>query len=399
LHLGGRECTKASLDQRNHLEAQMFKQPAPRSVRLAIRSALVLVYTLLLLPSAAMARPAQSHASTDNPLPGGLVVVIENKPQQNAGLDLRALNNPFISGVALQIRWRDIEPVQGKPDWSKLDQLFAAAESSKKWVQLLVFPGFFSPPWAMEGAQIAMFAIQYGPGKGTLERLPLPWDRVYLGHWFDFLKQLSAKYGKSPAFRVVAAAGPTSVSAEFTLPDTPEDVQRWRSVGYTPSKYIAAWREVFRVYEADFPNQYVSLSLGFGLNIDEQGKRDARGRKPTKDAIIEEAIAVFGRRFALQNSNLDGNPEPNHGPHGVPLVISYNGRVVTGFQLRTSCVRNSGNMGAEGDPPLALKKSINRGMEPNDAGHRINYLEIYEPDVLADEMQSVLRYGASLFAR
>jgi hypothetical protein len=54
-------------------------------------------------------------------------------------------------------------------------------------------------------------------------------------------------------------------------------------------------------------------------------------------------------------------------------------------------------MGAEGDPPLALKKSINRGMEPNSAGHRVNYLEIYEPDVLADDMQPVLRYGASLF--
>jgi hypothetical protein len=82
----------------------------------------------------------------------------------------------------LQIRWRDIEPVQGAPDWAKLDQLFAAADSSKKWVQLLIFPGFFSPPWALEGAQSATFAIQYGPGKGTRERLPLPWDRVYLGH-------------------------------------------------------------------------------------------------------------------------------------------------------------------------------------------------------------------------
>jgi hypothetical protein len=61
--------------------------------------------------------------------PTGLVVVIENKPQQDR-LDLQPLENPSISGVALQIRWRDIEPVQGKPDWSKLDQLFAAAESS-----------------------------------------------------------------------------------------------------------------------------------------------------------------------------------------------------------------------------------------------------------------------------
>ena len=58
-------------------------------------------------------------------------MVIENKPQENR-LNLRVLNNPYISGVALQIRWRDLEPAEGSPDWSKLDQLFAAAETSKK---------------------------------------------------------------------------------------------------------------------------------------------------------------------------------------------------------------------------------------------------------------------------
>ena len=74
---------------------------------------------------------------------------------------------------------------------------------------------------------------------------------------------------------------------------------------------------------------------------------------------------------------------------------------MTGFQLRTSCERNSGDMGAEGDPPLALKRANNKGPQLNNAGYYItfSYLEIYEPDVLADEMQPVLRYGASLFTR
>lgn len=31
-------------------------------------------------------------------------------------------------------------------------------------------------------------------------------------------------------------------------------------------------------------------------------------------------------------------------------------------------------------------------------GQHVNYLEIYEPDVLAAEMQPVLKYAASLFA-
>ncbi len=366
--------------------------PGPASRTLPIT--LVLLTIAALFPHAVSPAPARSPAITASP--NGLVVVIENKPQQ-AQLNLQALNNPLISGVALQIRWRDLEPVQGKPEWAKLDQLFAAAESSHKWVQLLIFPGFWSPDWAMQGAQTLLFPIQYGPGKGTVMKLPLPWDRVYLSRWFDFLKLLSARYGNSPAFRVAAAVGPTSVSAEFTLPNQPEEIQKWVAIGYTPHKYLDAWHQTFQVYASNFPNQYVSLSMGFGLNIDDRGKRDPRAGKPTKEAVIDDAMRILGHRFVLQNSNLDGNPEKERGPNNIQLVISYNGRLITGFQLRTSCLHNSGNMGAEGDPPLALRKSIERGTQPNAAGHRINYLEIYEPDVLADVMQPVLQYAAPLF--
>ena len=92
-------------------------------------------------------------ASTGDTIPSGLAVVLPSGEKHYQSMNLQVLNNPFMSGVAVQINWRDIEPVQGKPDWSKLDALFAAAESSKKWVQLTIFPGFFSPAWALEGAQ------------------------------------------------------------------------------------------------------------------------------------------------------------------------------------------------------------------------------------------------------
>jgi hypothetical protein len=55
-------------------------------------------------------------------------------------------------------------------------------------------------------------------------------------------------------------------------------------------------------------------------------------------------------------------------------------------------------MGAEGDPPKALKKSIDLALEPNKAGQHVNYLEIYEPDLLADDMQPEVRDAASVFA-
>jgi hypothetical protein len=81
-------------------------------------------------------------------------------------------------------------------------------------------------------------------------------------------------------------------------------------------------------------------------------------------------MGALGQRFVLQFSNLDGP-----GPRAVPFVVSYNGRVITGLQLRTSSERKSGDMGPKGNPPLALKKSSDIGMQPNAGGQRVNYLK------------------------
>jgi hypothetical protein len=371
-------------------------------------SVALLAFMLLLtqLPTAAMVRPAQPPTSTGQPSPSGLVAVIKDVPQ-NASLDLQALSNPYISGVALQIHWSDIEPVEGKPDWSKLDALFAAAESSKKWVQLFIFAGFFTPAWALQGVQTDRFPLQYGPGHGAVETLPMPWDTVYLNRWFAFLKLLSNRYETSPAFRVIAVVGPTSVSDEFTLPNSVQDLKKWQNDGYTPSKYIEASRQAFQVYAADFPDQYVSLSVGRGgdgLNINDQGKIDHGESLRTRQAIVDEAMSLVGRRFALQLNDVHAGPDPYpQGPTSQTedqFVIGYIGRVVTGFQMGGGMEGAIGSqkMGAPGNPPLALRKSIDLALEPDTAGRHVDFVEIYEPDVLPADMQPVLRYGASKFA-
>jgi hypothetical protein len=350
-------------------------------------------------PQASAAGTARPCASTDDSLPRGLVVVLPPGKQRDPASDLQALNNPLISGVAAQIDWRDIEPVQGNPDWSKLDALFAAAEKTGKWVQLLIFPGFFSPGWALEGAESDQFTIQYGPDHGEATKLPMPWDRVYLGRWFAFLKLLSDRYGQSPALRLIGAAGPTSVSAEMSLPVKPEAVQKWLAHGYTPRKYLEAWEKVFHVYADDFPNQCVSLSAP-GLPILEQGKViDASAHMRARQEIIERAMGVLGRRLAIQWSDLHAGQARVEAPDQTSLMIDYSGRVITGLQMRTSAENSSGVMGAEGNPPLALRKSIEKGMQRNKSGQHVTYLEIYEPDVLASKMQPELRYAASLFQR
>jgi hypothetical protein len=311
------------------------------------------------------------------------------------------LNNPFVSGVSVQINWRDIEPVQGKPDWSKLDALFAAAISSQKWVQLDIFPGFFSPEWALAGAKIDWFRVPYGPEHDTVAKLPMPWDPVYLDRWFAFVKQVSERYGESPAFRMIAAAGPTSVSSEMTLPSySPATVRKWLSDGYTPAKYLGAWEKTFHFYADSFPNQCVSVAAP-GLPILERGKSGRPARLRAKQDIVERAVKVLGRRLAIQSNDLHAGHAPVEAFDGTDFINSYSGRIITGFEMRggSQGARPSQVMGAAGNPPLALRRSVDKGMAANSSGRHINFLAIYAGDVRAPDMQPVLQYAASLFGK
>ncbi|HEX2790007.1 MAG TPA: hypothetical protein VHN17_06220 [Steroidobacteraceae bacterium] len=313
-------------------------------------------------------------------------------------MNLQVVNNPYISGVAVQINWRDIEPVQGKPDWTQLDALFAAAESSKKWVHLIMFPGFFSPAWALEGAQTDLFSIQYGPGKGTDARLPMPWDRVYLDRWFAFMKLLSARYGRSPAFRMIAAAGPTSVSVEMTLPNSPPAHRQWLRDSFTPAKYLGAWDDVFHFYASAFPSQCISLAAP-GLPILGPGDKGRAAHLRARGEVVAQAMRVIGDRLAIQSSDLHAGHANVEAPDQTDFINSYSGRIITGFEMRSGSQNEvaSNVMGAEGDPPLALRRSIDKGMAPNNAGRHVNYLEIYLADVVPANMQPDLSYAASLF--
>jgi len=338
--------------------------------------------------------------SSEDTIPSGIAVVIPPGEKGYKSGNLEVLNNPSLSGVAVQVNWRDIEPVQGKPDWSKLDALFAAATTSKKWVQLDIFPGFFSPEWALEGAKTDSFNIPYGPGGGTLAKLPMPWDRVYLNRWFTFVRQLGERYAGSPTFRIIAAGGPTSVSEEMTLPSSPQAVKKWLSDGYTPAKYLGAWEETFHVYADTFPNQCVSIAAP-SVPILEQGRIDPAAHMRAKHHVVDRAMRVFGKRLVVQSNDLHAGRAQVEAPDGTDFINSYDGRVITGFEMRGASQGPGPSkvMGAEGNPPLALRKSIDKGMAGNGAGRHVNFLEIYEGDVLPAEMQPTLQYAASLFRR
>lgn len=314
------------------------------------------------------------------------------RQEKNPSFDPETYKNPYITGVSLRIAWKDLEPDDGNFNWNITDEVFREAQANGKSVKLIIVPGFDTPPWALQGAQNEKFHRKYGRGAGGLEPLPLPWDETYLNRWFSFLREVSNRYGKNPVFKAIEAAGPTSVSGEMSLPNSRKDVKKWIALGYTPQRYINAWAKTFQAYSQIFPNQYFGLALYPGLPINDQGQIDRNQRAVTRQKVIDEGLK-YPARFTLQTSGLNTGKKDDKGSGGYNIVLSYNGKIVTGFQMSTSATHKPAKMGDAKDPVNALKLSVDKGVKPNESGKRIKFLEIYEPDILNQQMQQVLQYG------
>jgi hypothetical protein len=339
--------------------------------------------------------------------PAGITAVNNFEPDSQAGsffigkmFQDQTYSNPSVSGLTFRTSWADIEPAKDSFVWTKLDTVFDNAEKNGKWIELVLIPGFGSPAWALQGVQTSMFSINYGPGKGTQLLLPLPWDQTYLNRWFTFLKMVSARYENRPSFLKIAADGPTSITAEMTLPDAPADICNWVNLGYTSDRLIGSWKQVFAHFAQIFPRQYFSLALYPPLPIVskthcENGNPiglDHAESQRVRDAIIALGVDNYPQHFVLQENGLIGAAsDPTNSAY--ELVKSYSGRIVIGYQLSTSAMQNPVYMGGVSDGATALQMSLQKGLEAHP-----QFLEVYEPDVLAPGAQSELASVASELA-
>lgn len=68
------------------------------------------------------------------------------------------------------------------------------------------------------------------------------------------------------------------------------------------------------------------------------------------------------------------------------MVSSNSAEIVTGFQLSTSATKNPGQMGDAASPVHALTLTFER-----DVAAHVDFLEVYEGDVVNPAMQGVLQ--------
>lgn len=241
--------------------------------------------------------------------PVGLVAVQEESSKGASVFASEVYQDRSISGVAVRAEWKDLEPAADQFDWQAVDQVFNQATEANKYVVLILVPGFGTPDWALAGVTAGRFARQYGTGAGTQQQLPVPWDSTYLSRWFAFLSHVADRYGTNPAFRMIAAAGPTSVSAEMSLPNSDDDLTQWARLGYTPDRYVDAWAKTFDAYTHLFPSQYVSLALYPGCDWTTTATTTPPRATPPANASSTRASSIAtGSRCRPVDSPPDATP-------------------------------------------------------------------------------------------
>lgn len=307
--------------------------------------------------------PSRVQAAT----PQGIYAVYPiNDPSDYAsGTVDQLLGNPAVSGIALRERWMHLEPTDGAFQFTRIDEIIAKAARVQKTVQLILIPGFYSPSWLLgklprcedswsTSCGKADFSIPYGPGSreaNALQPLPLPWDATYKQYWHRFLGEIARRYNGNPTVVSIAIAGPTSVSAEMSLPSSNDtEKEKWKKLlelFYSSSDYhqsnkaiIEEWQKAIAYFDTIFRDKTIILTEGSGLLKFSQGDQ-----KLTKEEIVRlfQNAAYKSNTKGMQTSGMKACRNFQSGIGNVKEVTTQG--IVGGAQFNSSATNNPTTMG------------------------------------------------------
>ncbi|MFQ5456599.1 MAG: beta-galactosidase [Nitrospirota bacterium] len=275
---------------------------------------------------------------------------------------------PDIKGSSIRARWKNIEPSEGKYNWSYLDTEIKKAKAHKKSVTLRILTGVWSPDWLYKKGTSQFVFMDRNPlhkrTYGKSLRMPIPWDESYLKAWEVFIMAMGNRFGKDPAVVMVHLSGPTCLTAEMNLPHKKDNLSQWERTGYSPEKLIYAWQRSIDVFAQAFPNKPIVLNLARRAIYD--------------DRVIKEVISYgskkYGQRFLIQMNALMADKDQDTRRPDIGWVRDYADKGGwVGFQLRR------GNR-LKGPLLDAMERGLVRGAR---------YFEVYQrevsmyPDVLS----------------
>jgi hypothetical protein len=315
-----------------------------------------------------------------------------------------ALDNPSIDGIALYTNWDTVERQKGIFDWSWIDNVVAQAAAHHKKVSLGITAGADTPAWVYaDGATAFDFTWRehWGFTPCSRQRMPVPWDPVFLSRWKEFVDALGVRYNSNPNVSLVHITGINAGTDETFLPGSrggsiggqfgivtcqiDDEVSHWQRLGYTRKKLETAWLDIATEFSRAFsdklivpvifPASFPSLDDNGSM---ENGKADYR----VAPDLIAMGHRSFGDQFGAQNNGLSASWIYEE-------IARHSSEMVTGYQMLVAASRDKRCHLTNGrepcDPHETLQASMNAAIQSG-----AHYVEIILPDVLDPRLQDVL---------
>jgi hypothetical protein len=288
------------------------------------------------------------------------------------------LNNPDVDGISIRQGWASLEPAEGVFDWTFLDSEVARAAAAGKWVMLRIGTAQEArPAWVTAAIRDAGGTFFTFLDNGVRTTIPVFWDPTLLEKKTAMITALGEHFTNNPAITIVVASFANCCSEDWGVPHTPRDIARWLAAGYTSDKMLDAGRTIIDATMAAFPNQYVTLAVGFngeGHGIDLDPTEDYVAR----NAVLNARASWPGRLFVQKNTLSTCIARPPGTDSQYEMIWDF--QPLVGAQMLYPCVNDPTykvNCGVPIDPAAALRISVNAAVP-----YGIKFIEIYQTDVI-----------------
>lgn len=282
-----------------------------------------------------------------------------------------AVHPGLLAGMAVNLRWADLEPARGVFDFSPLDRALAAIEAGNRAhpghaarAKLRVFAGPSAPAW--------VFDATGGPIEVTAHdrTVPIPhfWTAAYRTAWRGLQNALAAHADADPRLGEVAISSCATVTDEpFIAPLSRDNLPALRQAGYSDA--------AFRACLAGAADDYAAWRLT-PLDFPFNPFRATDGGRPVPEPdfaprLMEDVRARLGGRVVLSTHGLTASVPPAAQPIyealrrlGPPIAFQFfaprtdfDQAVETGAPFRPTELeiwqsREAGGLATESEPQL-----------------------------------------------
>ena len=164
----------------------------------------------------------------------------------------------IFQGIAINVTWNKLEPVQGQLNTTFLDSCLLAIRNYNSAnpqtpiaAKLRIWPGYCAPAWAKQLGG-APGTIQQQVGNTYINRtLGRFWTAPYRAAWKSFLDRLGTRYDAEPLIREICNVSGASVTDEpFIIPANAATIPVLQAAGYTDAQEKAVLSESINDYTA-----------------------------------------------------------------------------------------------------------------------------------------------------